>query len=185
TSSESRLRALTLDLLPAERARLHFLTQALAQEPPLAAQLPALARVEVVSPSILPEAPVSPRPLLNMAVAAVLAFFAATFFVFLREWWPNPAEDRPAERCTPSALLAHPTGAEQPAMPQGLGLGAFFTRAAHRCPPAGGRPRGEPWPSRCRRAPWPTRRSPWPRLRRRRGRPDPGCTPPRPAPRAR
>ncbi len=98
TSSESRLRALTLDLLPAERARLHFLTEALAQEPPLAAQLPALARVEVVSPSILPEAPVSPRPLLNMAVAAVLAFFAATFFVFLREWWTNPAEERPAER---------------------------------------------------------------------------------------
>src|SRR5690606_11887921 len=180
TSSGSRLRALALDLLPAERACLHFLTQALAQEPPalagllaqvavpgtianglladgatvlnpayfqysealattatriaayeaeaaslqetmntlpaevaqvraevlqietarnrlvleqdsararltaavqtrdalspLAAQLPALARVEVVSPSILPEAPVSPRPLLNMAVAAVLAF---------------------------------------------------------------------------------------------------------------
>jgi len=54
---------------------------------PLSARLRDLTRVEVVSPAVLPLEPVSPRPLLNMAVAAVLFFFGAVLYVFIREWW--------------------------------------------------------------------------------------------------
>lgn len=74
------------------RARLAEAIQGRDALSPVAARLQDLARVEVVSPAIVPAAPVSPRPVLNIAVAAVLAFFASMFFVFIRQWWTGPTQ---------------------------------------------------------------------------------------------
>jgi len=42
---------------------------------------------EVVKPPTISEIPISPRPLLNIAIAAVLGLFLGIFVAFIKEWW--------------------------------------------------------------------------------------------------
>ncbi|MFH1657154.1 MAG: hypothetical protein ABH919_01690 [bacterium] len=41
----------------------------------------------VIKDPVISERPVSPRPLLNVAIAAVLGLFTGMFFAFIKEWW--------------------------------------------------------------------------------------------------
>lgn len=48
--------------------------------------------VSVASPAMVPDKPVKPRKLLNMAVAGVLGFFISVFWVFVFESWVRPTK---------------------------------------------------------------------------------------------
>jgi len=55
-------------------------------------QLPTRARVEVISEPMLPEKPVAPRKLLNLALGAMIGVMMGVFGVLLAEWWRSPEE---------------------------------------------------------------------------------------------
>jgi len=42
---------------------------------------------EMIKLPTVPEKPIKPRPLLNMAIAGILGLFVGTFLAFGREWW--------------------------------------------------------------------------------------------------
>ncbi len=47
----------------------------------------------IVSKAIVPQTPVSPRKMLNIAIAAVLGMMIGVFIAFFKEYWKNSAED--------------------------------------------------------------------------------------------
>jgi Uncharacterized protein involved in exopolysaccharide biosynthesis len=53
-------------------------------------QLPTRSRVEVISEPMLPDSPVAPRKMLNLALGAMLGGMIAVFGVLLAEWWRSP-----------------------------------------------------------------------------------------------
>lgn len=52
-------------------------------------ELPHRSRIEVISPPILPDQPVSPRKMFNLALSAVLGVLVAVFGVLVAEWWKS------------------------------------------------------------------------------------------------
>jgi capsular polysaccharide biosynthesis protein len=51
----------------------------------------------VVSKAIIPETPVSPRKVLNLAIGTVLGLMLGAFWAFFREYWENTGEQAPSE----------------------------------------------------------------------------------------
>lgn len=67
----------------------------------LASRIPDLAATPVLSEPTLPEAPVSPRKLLNMLVAMVLGGIAGVVGAFMTEWWRASARPPAVARESP------------------------------------------------------------------------------------
>ena len=49
------------------------------------------ANISFIAPAVEPKVPVSPRKMLNMAVAGVLGVMVGVFLVFFLEYWRNTA----------------------------------------------------------------------------------------------
>src|SRR5690606_40371398 len=66
-------------------------------------QLPIRSRMEVISEPMLPDSPVAPRKMLNLALGAMLGGMIAVFGVILAEWWRSPeGRDRKSTRLNSS-----------------------------------------------------------------------------------
>jgi uncharacterized protein involved in exopolysaccharide biosynthesis len=52
----------------------------------------------VVSPAYIPEKPVSPKKMLNIAISAVLGIMIGTFTVFFIEFWKNTGPNAEAAK---------------------------------------------------------------------------------------
>ncbi|MGB3978485.1 MAG: GNVR domain-containing protein [Tepidanaerobacteraceae bacterium] len=52
------------------------------------------ANIMVVSPAIVPESPVAPRKMLNVAIAMVLGLMLGVFVVFFMDYWKNSADPK-------------------------------------------------------------------------------------------
>jgi len=52
------------------------------------------ANIMIVSPAIVPDSPVAPKKMLNMAIAMVLGLMLGVFVVFFMDYWKNSAEPK-------------------------------------------------------------------------------------------
>lgn len=52
------------------------------------------ANIMIVSPAIVPDSPVAPKKMLNMAIAMVLGLMLGVFIVFFMDYWKNSAEPK-------------------------------------------------------------------------------------------
>lgn len=52
------------------------------------------ANIMVVSPAIVPESPVAPKKMLNVAIAMVLGLMLGVFVVFFMDYWKNSADPK-------------------------------------------------------------------------------------------
>ncbi|MCX7856097.1 MAG: hypothetical protein N2556_09060, partial [Anaerolineae bacterium] len=66
------------------------------EEARIAAEDASTGEVRLASQALPPEKPVSPRKLLNTAVAGVLGLMLAVFGAFMTEWWRGGAGARAA-----------------------------------------------------------------------------------------
>jgi len=53
----------------------------------------AMPETTIAAPALIPQEPVKPRKLLNMAVAGVLGGFVSVFMVFFIEYWRSPRKE--------------------------------------------------------------------------------------------
>lgn len=78
-------------------------------------QLKDLSRVVVISGPVLPDRPVSPRKMLNLAVGAMLGFMVAVSGVLVAEWWRSPVgADVPVQNQVQTKMLTPTPMQHQP-----------------------------------------------------------------------